>query len=97
MINYLELETGPGSRVVGHVVFELEKKDVILTLEHGVFGLDGQTWVARSGNGLRHFPDPEIALRRFVSPERAGRLIGAYLAFGGSGIYQSEESQIEVK
>jgi hypothetical protein len=58
----------------------------------GAFGLTEPTWVAKSDNGLRHFPDPETALQRFVSPQRAERLVGAFMAFGGSETTQSEES-----
>lgn len=96
MMNYEILEGRPG-QIVEHVVFELGDRDVVLAQVEGAFGMSEPTWVAASDNGLRHFPDPEIALQRFVSQDRAERLVGAFMAFGGSETTQSEEQQIEVK
>lgn len=95
MMNYEVLERLPG-QVVEHVVFELRDRDVVLAQLSGAYGHD-TTWVAVSDSGLRHNPDPEIALGRFVSEERAQRLVGAYSAFKQEETTQSEETQIEVK
>lgn len=91
MMSYEILEGMPGE-VVEHVVFDLGNREVALAQVQGAFGMPGTTWVARSDNGLRHNPDPRIALERHVSSERAERLVGAYEAFKGLENSQSEES-----